>query len=175
MAAPDRSAVASPPPKPKPSADALLPIGAGHQGEPLGSYVAAAGLFVGLVGTTLALLQRARRKPPVPTFRDVFLLSAATVRLSRLIARDRVMSPLRAPFTEVDLTPEGSLQEHPRGTGPTRAIGELVTCPRCTAMWASGALCLSYAWAPSTTRTVSLMLATSALSDLANRLIAKLG
>lgn len=172
MAASDPSDFAALP-RSRPSS--ALPIGAGHEREPLGSYLAAAALFAGSVGTTLTLLRRAGRVPPIPTLRDVFLLSAATLRLSRLIARDRVMSPLRAPFTEVDVTPEGALQEHPRGTGPTRAIGELVTCPRCTAMWASGALCVSYSWAPNTTRTISLILATSAISDFANRLFAKLG
>lgn len=152
-----------------------LSIGTGHEDEPLVSYLVAAAMFAGLVGSSLMLLLRAGRKPPVPDLRDLFLLSAATLRLSRLIARDRVMSPLRAPFTEIEVSPGGTLQEHPRGTGPTRAIGELVTCPRCTAMWASGALCMSYCWAPHTTRTVSLILASSALSDLANRLFAKLG
>lgn len=153
----------------------VLPLGAGHEEEPLGTYLAASALFVGLTSACLTALYRTGRKAPIPDTRDIFLLSGATLRISRLIARDRVMSPIRAPFTEVAQEPNGEIHERPRGTGTVRALGELVTCPRCTAMWAAGVLCMSYVWAPNAVRPVSLLLTCSVLSDIANRMIAKLG
>lgn len=152
-----------------------MPLGRGHEQEPLGTYLVASALFVGLTAGTLTSLSRAGRTPPTPDARDIFLLSGATLRISRLISRDRVMSPIRAPFTEIAADPDGEVHERPRGTGSVRALGELVTCPRCTAMWAAGALCMGYVWNPRFVRPVSLLLTCSMLSDVANRLIAKLG
>ena len=66
----------------------------------------------------LALAVRAagRPLPHRPAVTDVVLLSIATHKLSRMLAKDAVTSPLRAPFTRFR-TPAGAgeLHEDPQG------------------------------------------------------------
>ena len=54
-----------------------------------------------------------------------------------------------------------------------RALGELVTCPRCTGVWAAGALTVAYIAAPKATRFVATAFAAASLSDHLNALYAK--
>jgi hypothetical protein len=151
-----------------------LPIGRGHEEEPLRGYLAVTALFVAATTIGLVGLRRSRGKIPTPDLLDLFVLGAGTLRLSRLVSRDKVMSPVRAPFTEIERDKaNGEARERARGSGAVRAIGELLTCPRCTAMWASGALCLTYFWAPDLGRSVGVILASAAVSDVANRAFAK--
>ncbi len=44
--------------------------------------------------------------------------------------------------------------EEPRGSGLRRATGDLLSCPFCTAAWATGALMCSYTASPRLTRLV---------------------
>jgi hypothetical protein len=85
--------------------------------------------------------------------RDVALLTVAGHKVSRMIARDRVTSVVRAPFTEFqrDAGP-GEVDEAARGGGLRRAIGELLVCPYCLGMWVSAALTASLLVAPRFTR-----------------------
>jgi hypothetical protein len=161
----------------RPSAAATtLPIGRGHEDEPLRGYLTVTALFLTATTFGLARLRRSRGKIPRANALDLFVLSTATSRLSRLVSRDKVMSPVRAPFTEVERDkPGGEVRERPRGSGAVRAVGELLTCPRCTAMWASSALCMTYFWAPDVGRSIGLILSSAAVSDLTNRAFAKLG
>lgn len=156
------------------SAAVRIPVGRGHENQPLRGYLTVAGVFASAAVLGLGLLKASGRRLPVPKAIDVFLLGIGTMRLSRLIARDKVMSPVRAPFTDVEQD-GAETKERPRGSGITRAVGELVTCPRCTAMWASGMLCMTYCWTPDVARAVSLTLSSAAISDVANRAFAKLG
>ncbi|HEY2733186.1 MAG TPA: DUF1360 domain-containing protein, partial [Polyangiales bacterium] len=74
---------------------------------------------------------RSRLEPP-----QLLLLGVSTFQLARLIAKDRVLAPLRAPFTKFqDSSSAGEVHEEARGVGLQRAIGELVTCPYCLAPW----------------------------------------
>jgi hypothetical protein len=70
-----------------------------------------------------------------------------------MIARDRVTSVVRAPFTEFqgDAGP-GEVDEAARGGGLRRAIGELLVCPYCLGMWMSALLTASLLIAPRFTR-----------------------
>lgn len=147
--------------------DALL--GQGHEDEPLAHYVKLMGTYLALSAGAFALLERAGR--PLPSripLRDAALLGLATNRLSRLITRDKVARAVRAPFTDVEQDPEGGTHEEPRGEGMTRAVGELLTCPRCAAMWASLALTIGYFVSPRVTRGASFLLGAAAISDFVN-------
>jgi hypothetical protein len=86
-----------------------------------------------------------------------------------LITRDKVMRPLRAPFTVTDRHEPGPTKEHAKGSGWVRAAGELITCPRCTAIWAASGLSLTYLASPSVGRFAGLVLANSLISDFVNR------
>ncbi|GAB1333634.1 DUF1360 domain-containing protein [Streptomyces sp. E-15] len=121
---------------------------------PLGGYAALASLFVAGTGTFALVARRRGVRLPreVPPW-DVALLGAATYKTSRLLTKDKITSFLRAPFTHRADEGEGSeVMDEPRGTGLRRAVGDLVSCPFCTAGWAAGALVCSYAAAPRFTR-----------------------
>ncbi|MEV5147725.1 DUF1360 domain-containing protein [Streptomyces sp. NPDC052727] len=128
-----------------------------ERGEvPLGGYAALASVFLASTGT-FALLARRRgvRLPQqVPPW-DVALLGAAAYKTSRVLAKDKITSFLRAPFTRrADEGEASEVMDEPRGDGLRRAVGDLVSCPFCVAAWTTGALVCSYAAAPRFTRLV---------------------
>jgi hypothetical protein len=137
--------------------------------EPTFAYLVLAGLFVS--GSSLALMWLRRRSHLLPTVRglDLALLSLGTARLSRLITRDKVMRPLRAPFTAKQAEPSGEVHEQAKGSGWTRAAGELITCPRCAAVWAASGLTVAYYATPNAGRFASLVLSSALISDFTNR------
>ncbi|MFF9087575.1 DUF1360 domain-containing protein [Streptomyces sp. NPDC014991] len=138
------------------------------QGEvPLAGYAALASVFAAGVGTfAVVARQRGVRLPEeVPPW-DVALLGTATYKASRVLTRAKITSFLRAPFTR--RTGEGEASEvmdEPRGSGPRRAVGDLLACPFCTAAWTAGALVCSYAAAPRLTRLVCGGLSALTVSD----------
>ena len=70
-----------------------------------------------------------RQIPDRPSASDVALIAAATHKVSRLLARDAVTSPLRALFTSYQGTAgPAELAEQARGQGGQKTLGELVTC-----------------------------------------------
>ena len=99
---------------------------------------------------------------------DLALLSIGTYKVSRLIAKDRVMSFARAPFTrfEGESDRPGEVSEEPRGAGLQNAIGELLVCPYCLGQWVGTAFLLTYLREPRVARTVATAFAIVAGSDL---------
>jgi hypothetical protein len=126
-----------------------------EQGEvPLGGYAVLATAYAvsaGLVAT--AARRRGVRLPDrVPPW-DVVLMGAATFKVSRLVAKDKVTSFLRAPFTRrTDESTASEVMDEPRGSGIQRAVGELASCPFCTSVWVAGAVAGGYVFAPRATR-----------------------
>jgi hypothetical protein len=141
-------------------------VGYDSEPQPLGSYAALIGLFNAALVGGLAFLQRDDRLPERIGLADLALLAVATHKVSRLIAKDAVTSPLRAPFSEHGES-EGSNEQsdEARGRGPRRAVGELVTCPSCVGQWAAGAFVLGLLRAPRVTRAVGAVFAVQAGSD----------
>jgi len=72
---------------------------------------------------------------------DIVLIGIATFRLGRMIAFDRIMDPLRAPFSKVvdDNSGEGKTVV-PRGGGFRQAMGQLIVCPTCVGTWVAAVL-----------------------------------
>jgi len=134
--------------------------------EPSAAYLALASAFLCITGTTLIWLRHRKLVLPKPGILDLVLVGLGTARLSRLITRDKVMRPLRAPFTA---TEPGEIEERAKGSGMIRAAGELITCPRCTAIWAAGGLSLVYLASPSSGRFAGMVLSSSLISDYVNR------
>jgi hypothetical protein len=98
---------------------------------------------------------------------DIALAATATHKLSRLLARDPVTSPLRAPFTTYEGTAgPAELDEDARGEGARQAIGELITCPFCTGVWVATGLSAGLIFLPRTTRLAMGTLAALAGADL---------
>ena len=142
----------------------------GGEEMPLAGYAGLLGVF----GAALAgmVLVARRADGPVPTevprasFGDLMLMGVATHKLSRLISKDRVTSPLRAPFTEYEEPSSASeVKEKSRGTGLQRALGDLITCPFCMGPWVATALAYGFSKRPRVTRLVGGIFAVVAISD----------
>jgi hypothetical protein len=132
--------------------------------RPLGSYGALMGVFGALFGGLLVLSRD--RLPERFRAGDLVLGGVATHKISRLLAKDKVTQPLRAPFTE---NPESAgpseVSEEPAGEGPRLAIGELLSCPYCLDMWVGSALLYGFALAPRITRFVASVFTVHAVAD----------
>lgn len=112
------------------------------QERPLGGYAALMATFSSLAVGFAAWFHRSGRELPERMgARDLMLLTVASHKLSRVVAKDRVTSAVRAPFTRFqhDAGP-GEVSEAARGQGLRRAVGELLVCPYCLGMWGSAGL-----------------------------------
>jgi len=122
-----------------------------------------------LLGFTafLGLLRRSGRRLPeyVPPA-DLALVAIATYKLSAIVTRERVASPIRAPFTHNDgAPPKGRSKPEPRGRGLRRTLGELLTCPYCTSAWIAAGLTYGIVLAPKPTRVFVSIFSSVTLSD----------
>lgn len=116
--------------------------------RPLGGYAAAMGGFTALT-LTVSALAAAKGKAPIPSVRDIVLLGMATHKLARILSKDAVASPIRAPFTTyVGPGGPGEVTEEVRGHGVGHTVGELLTCPFCLSPWVATALLGGLAAAP---------------------------
>lgn len=140
-----------------------------HEQRPLGGYLVSMSTYAGVTGVLATLVKvTGRAVPERPATADVVLLCVATHKLSRLLAKDAVTSPLRAPFTRYD-KPIGSgevmEQVRDQGSGTRHAIGELLSCPFCMAVWVATGLTGGLVLAPRLTRLVATALTAVAASD----------
>lgn len=137
------------------------------QERPLGAYAALAGVYgTGFAGSLLALRARGHELPERLSATDLLLLGIATHKLSRLIAKDKVTSFMRAPFTKFqESSGQGEVEERPCGHGMRLAAGELLVCPYCLAQWVSTGLTLGLIGAPRLTRLLSSVLFAHTVSD----------
>ncbi|GAA4598655.1 hypothetical protein BJY16_002793 [Actinoplanes octamycinicus] len=140
-----------------------------HEHRPLAGYLVAMGAYGALAAGLAAAAKLTGRTPPErPALGDVVLISIATHKLSRLLAKDAVTSPLRAPFTRYT-EPAGAaeLNEEVRDEGSSvkHGIGELLTCPFCLAAWVSTGLTGGLVLAPRLTRLAATALTATAVSD----------
>jgi hypothetical protein len=137
------------------------------QDRPLAAYSAVLGGYAGLLGVVTAV-GRARgvRLPTRFTVQDTVLVCLATHKASRLVTKEAVTSPLRAPFTTYEkATGMAEVNESARGHGVQHTIGELLTCPFCLGVWAASGLTAGMVFAPKVTRLVTTALTAVAVSD----------
>jgi hypothetical protein len=137
--------------------------------RPLGGDLGAMSVYVGLVGAAAAAVRASGRELPerIP-LGDTVLLTVATFRLARRIAKDPVTSPLRAPFTRFEgASGHAEVAEEVREHGGVKhAVGELLTCPFCLAQWVGTAYVFGYVTAPKATRLAALTMTMVAGSDV---------
>ena len=100
---------------------------------PLAAYATFAAVFHGaMAGAVTAAKRSGRDLPEHVDAGDIALIGTASYQLSRLIAKKKVTAFVRAPFTELEgKGGPAELEEHPRGRGLRRALGELLVCPYC--------------------------------------------
>ena len=107
-----------------------------------------------LAGTAVS----ARGRGPIPTG-ELPALAAASFALSKLVVHEKVESWVRRPFVD-------ERRRKPKGRRLRYAVGELLTCTRCTGAWSALGLVALRSHAPAAGRTVTAVLAASAGNDL---------
>jgi hypothetical protein len=110
-----------------------------------------------LAAVAFAVRERAAGGDPIASA-ELLPMGAATFALSKMIARERIGTWVREPFVHGDT-------RQPRGRGVRRAVGELVTCTRCVGAWSGLAIVGLRVASPAVGRTVTSVLATSAVND----------
>ena len=140
---------------------------AGDEDRPLEGYVAAMATY-GAFAAVVLMAAASRRKDAPERFAlmDIALTGVATHKITRIISKDSVTSPLRAPFTRYK-EPGGpaEVMEEVRGSGVRHAVGELITCPFCLSPWIATALTGGLVIAPRFTRAVTAVFSAVAVSD----------
>ncbi len=129
-------------------------------------HLAAMSAYAGAVA--LSALAARKRGAVVPTLSawDTARLALATYKGARLLSKDKVTAPLRAPFTR--RAGDGAANEvndAPRGNGAQHIVGELLTCPFCLGQWIATGLAVGLVLAPGPTRLVASTLAAVAGAD----------
>jgi Protein of unknown function (DUF1360) len=134
-----------------------------RRSPPYGAYAAITFAFGGGLAAAGALARLLGRDPREDTALDLVVLSAATFKAARTIARDEVTSFLRAPFVEGEAH---TGDEEAKETGDMQqAIGELVTCSRCVGTWAAAGLASTQILAPRIGRLLTWTLAAAGAND----------
>ena len=145
---------------------------AGDSNRPLPGYLA---LTVGYSAMTGVLLTAARRRAgadqPRLDGQDLALTAVSTYRLSRLLTKDAISSPLRAPLTRfggAGLPGEVNDEVAPQveGRPVLHAAAELATCPFCIGQWVATTLVAGHVLAPGTTRLVTGILTATAGAEV---------
>ena len=134
---------------------------------PLAAYATFATVFHAAMAGAVATAKRSGRALPEHVRAgDVALIGTASFKLSRLISKQKVTAFVRAPFTELEgRGGPAELEERPRGHGARRAIGELLVCPYCLGLWASGGFHVGLLFAPRATRFSASVLTAMTISD----------
>ena len=116
-------------------------------------YAGALALFgTSVVAAAATALVRDEDPPESFRSRDLVLGALATQKFTRIVAKDAVTTPLRAPFTEFEKPlGSGEVQDRPKD-GHRHAIGELLTCPFCLAPWTATAYVAALTLAPRAAR-----------------------
>src|SRR5687768_17423976 len=137
--------------------------------RPLAGDLGAMGVYVGLMTAAAAAVRASGRELPdrIPVG-DALLLTVATFRLARRIAKDPVTAPLRAPFVRFEgASGHAEVTEEVREHGGVKhAVGELLTCPFCLAQWVGTGFVFGYVSAPRATRLAALTMTMVAGSDV---------
>ncbi|WP_210491872.1 DUF1360 domain-containing protein [Patulibacter sp. SYSU D01012] len=103
----------------------------------------------------------ARRRGSVPRGADLLPLGLATFTFTRVLTEQKVEAWLRRPFVH---EPEQG-RRRPRGRGMRYAIGELLSCTRCTGSWVGLGLVGLHAASPAAARVTASVGTIGAVND----------
>jgi hypothetical protein len=121
-------------------------------------------LISGVYGVALAgVAAAARRRGHAPRAGELVPLGAATFTFTRVLTEQKVEEWLRRPF--VDERPDGT--KRPKGRGLRYAVGELLSCTRCTGSWVGLGLVGLHVASPASARVVASVGTVGALNDTA--------
>jgi uncharacterized protein DUF1360 len=153
--------------KPKEAGGPFTGYAEPRQRPPFAPYAVGTAIFNAVLAGSLVVARRSGRELPerIET-RDVVLVGTASHKLSRLIAKDKITSFLRAPFTEFEEKGGAAeVEERPRGNGVRRAVGELLVCPYCLGLWTAAGFHVGLLFAPRTTHLVASTFTALTISD----------
>jgi hypothetical protein len=137
-----------------------------HERPPFRMYVGLTALFNAGFAGALYAAKRQRRLPERISPQDLMLIGTASHKLSRLVAKDKVTSFVRAPFTEYQgRGGPAEVEERSRDGEVRGALGELLICPYCLGLWAAGAFHVGLIFAPRVTRVAASTLTALTVSD----------
>lgn len=125
-----------------------------------------AGFSTAAAAAALAGRIRGQNLPDRFDVRDLALGAVATQKFARLLAKDSVTAPLRAPVSEY-VAPAGSgeVNERPRHGHPEHTLGELVTCPFCLSPWVASLYVSGLILSPRLARTWAAVFGIVGVSD----------
>jgi uncharacterized protein DUF1360 len=148
---------------------------AGHD-QPLLGYATSMAIFTaGCVAAAVAVRRSGHELPDRYRFSDLLLGGMAVHKLSRIITKEAVTSPLRMPFTRfTGDAASAELTETVRGSGLRRSAGELLTCPFCLAPWLSSGYVAALVTAPRAARAFAAVFSVVFASDSLQHLYARL-
>lgn len=151
-----------PSPAPAPAEHDLQSLGpfqdhSPDQHRPLGSYGLLMGAYLAAAGGFATWYARSGRELPERVdWADLALTMTATHKLTRMLAKERITSVVRAPFTTYKGdSGHAEVDEAARGRGLQRALGELAVCPYCMAVWTTSGFAAGLLVAPRATRQVA--------------------
>jgi hypothetical protein len=138
-----------------------------HDHDRLAGYLSVMSVFGTAMATTAVIARiSGRRLPASYPLVDLALGAVATHKFARLLSKDAVTTPLRAPFTEFEEnTGSGEVAESPRPEPARHVIGELITCPFCVAPWIATAYIALLTLAPPLARAWAAVFTIVAGSD----------
>jgi len=138
-------------------------------------YAGALALFgTSVIAAGATALVRGDEPPDSFVARDLVLGALATQKFTRILAKDAVTTPLRAPFTEFEKPlGSGEVEDRPK-EGHRHAIGELLTCPFCLAPWTATAYVASLTLAPRAARAWAAVFTIVGGSDALQHLYARI-
>lgn len=138
-----------------------------HEHRPLAPYAVMSAVFGSAFAASLLASERSGRELPAKLeTRDIVLAGVATHKVSRLLAKDKVTSFIRAPFVRYqEPAGQGEVSEEARGTGLRKAVGELLNCPYCLGQWVAAGFAVGLVAAPRPTRLVAAMYAAETMAD----------
>jgi hypothetical protein len=143
--------------------------------ERIPSYLGAMTVFTaGWAGLAGVLRVSGRSLPERYDVTDLVLGGLATHKLTRIISKDGVTTPLRAPFTVFEgEAGDAEVNERPRDEHPQHTIGELITCPFCLAPWVGSVYVAGLVLAPRVARTGAALFSVVAASDFLQQAYAR--
>jgi hypothetical protein len=141
---------------------------AGDAERPLGSFLGLMSAYTTMLAAAGGFVRWRRIElPERVSVADMALIGVASHKIARLISKDPVTSPLRAPFTKFKgQSGEAEIAEEVVGSGPQKALGELVTCPFCLDQWVATGLLFGLLVAPRVTRLAATLFTTVTAADL---------
>jgi hypothetical protein len=149
----------------------------GHE-QPLAGYAVAMAVFaIGSAAARAGIGLSSRELPDRYRSSDLVLGAMAVHKLTRIISKEAVASPLRMPFTRfTGGANSAELHEEMRVSGLRRSVGELLTCPFCLAPWLATSYVTGLTAAPRTARALaavfSMVFASDVLQHAYGRLLA---